>query len=333
MDKPSNVLEFVYYWRSWGWAGYKIGDTFAELSAQHFTPYKNKGNSLCHFEHISRRLLVNSLLMSRDRVGDYIRVFKRFRPLFLKGLSSNLYILALLFGERDNHGIHFKAIFSQGENLLNYQREMIEKVFSCKIYDAYGHMERTIAISQCPAGSYHVHSDYGLAEFLETGERFPAVVSEDEYIAEAIGTGLYNFSMPLIRYKSGDYVKISRFPQKCPCGREFPTIISILGRESDVVITPDGRAITALYVALDRTPGITFGQIIQETRDRLLVKVSCELEDEKSLDKLLLSNLKDFIGETMVINIVHVSPDVIPNATPGKFKSIISNVASATILN
>ena len=38
VDKPSNILEFAFYWRFWGWAGYRLGDRFAELSAQFFTP-------------------------------------------------------------------------------------------------------------------------------------------------------------------------------------------------------------------------------------------------------------------------------------------------------
>src|SRR5262249_3333555 len=36
LDKPANVLEFVYYWRYWGWAGYCLGQRFAELSSHYF---------------------------------------------------------------------------------------------------------------------------------------------------------------------------------------------------------------------------------------------------------------------------------------------------------
>src|SRR5947208_15525564 len=35
-DRPSRTLEFVYYWRYWGWAGYRVGDPFAELSSAAF---------------------------------------------------------------------------------------------------------------------------------------------------------------------------------------------------------------------------------------------------------------------------------------------------------
>ena len=140
-DKSSNVLEFVYYLRFWGWAGYKLGNVFAELSAQFFTPYEEKKDLFCHFEYSTRRLLVNSLLISPKNLTEYEKIFKKHKPLFLKGLPSNLYMLALIFKGKNNHGISFKAIFSQGENLLKYQRDMIENTFSCMVFDSYGHME------------------------------------------------------------------------------------------------------------------------------------------------------------------------------------------------
>ena len=38
LDRESNVLEFVHYWRHWGWAGYRLGDRFAELASIYFLP-------------------------------------------------------------------------------------------------------------------------------------------------------------------------------------------------------------------------------------------------------------------------------------------------------
>ena len=35
-DKHANILEFVYYWRHWSWAGYRLGDRFAELGSLYF---------------------------------------------------------------------------------------------------------------------------------------------------------------------------------------------------------------------------------------------------------------------------------------------------------
>ena len=64
IDKPSNVLEFVYYWRHWSWAGYRIGDRFAELASHYFL--QRKSSELGHVQRGFGRLLLNSIRLSPD---------------------------------------------------------------------------------------------------------------------------------------------------------------------------------------------------------------------------------------------------------------------------
>ena len=326
MDKPANVLEFVYYWRLWGWAGYRLGDTFAELSAQSFTPYNKRSRDFYIFESLTRRLMMNSLLISTRNAEEYRRIFRKFKPAFIKGLPSNLFMLALMFSKHQDHGVTFKGIFSQGENLLAHQRVFIEKVFQAKIFDSYGHMERTAAIAQCSSGSYHVHSDYGIAEFIPSLVNNIRENNDDQFVAEIVGSSLYNFSMPLIRYRTGDYALLSRKAMECSCGRKFPTVVSILGRGADVVLTSDRRAITALYVALDRTPGLVFGQIVQESLNKLIVHVAYEDENYGSRDVSLLKNIRDFVGDDMHIDICHIQDNLLGKISQEKFKVIVSRL-------
>ena len=325
-DKPSNVLEFVYYWRFWNWAGYKLGDTFAELTAEFFVFFRKNINTLYSFNRFSRRLVVNSLLISRTYLDGFISVFRKFKPLFLKGMPSNLYMLALVLNEKRNHGISFQGIFSQGENLPQYQRDFIEKVFSSRVFDSYGHMERTAAISQCPLGAYHIHSDYGITELEDPHLPVGQEDNKDSCVKEIIGTSLYNLSMPLIRYRTGDLINLNRSPQRCSCGRGFPTIASIAGRNTDTIITPDRRAVTALYTVFDRIPEIVMGQIIQEDIDQLLVKIVSASEDADGTDRILMEKIRNFVGTAMNIKIEHVTIHEIQKDNLGKFKVVISNI-------
>jgi phenylacetate-CoA ligase len=332
VDKPSNVLEFVHYWRSWGWAGYRLGDVFAELSAEFFTFFRKNTGSLHHFSYPTRKLTLNSLLISSRHAEDFIGIFRRYRPLFLKGIASNLYMLALVLNEKRDHGASFRAVFSQGENLLPYQRELIERVFSCKVFDSYGHMERTVAVSQCQYGTYHIHLDYGIAELEEPEIPVDNNDNGDACIKEIVGTSLYNRSMPLIRYRTRDLVKVSRSPKECACGRGFPSVISVLGRDTDVVITPDGRAVTALYTVFDRTPGIVMGQIIQEEIDRIVVRIVHAREGSDPTEKILAGNIRDFVGADMKIRIEPTTVEGIRKDRLGKFKVVMSNIPNEKIL-
>jgi phenylacetate-CoA ligase len=325
VDKPSNVLEFVYYWRFWNWAGYRLGDTFAELETESFL-FLKKRSTLHHFNHLTRRLALNSALMSSRYLDKFIGLFKKFKPLFLKGLSVNLYTLALLFRQKRNHGISFKAIFSCGSNLLRYQRDTIEEVFSSKVFDSYGHMERTVAISQCPSGSYHIHSDYGIAELEEPAIHLENAGNKQTCVREIIGTSLHNFTMPLIRYRTGDFVEVNSCPQKCACKRSFPTIVSVIGRKTDVIITPDRRAVAGSSLIFNHTPGIVMGQIIQEDISQLLIKIVPASEDAGLTDKILMGNIRYFVGDDMNIRIEHTTIEGIRKDSLGKFKAIISNI-------
>jgi phenylacetate-CoA ligase len=326
VDKPSNVLEFVHYWRSWGWAGYKIRDTFALLTSEDFVYIFNKRETLYHFNAFTKQLTVNSMLFSRKYLDDLIGMFRKFKPLFLKGFPTNLYMLALILNEKRNHGISCKAIFSQGAHLPHYQRNLIEEVFSCKVFDSYGHMERTMAISQCPLGSYHIHQDYGIVELEEPEMHLVDGSDGDTCIREVVGTSLHNFAMPLIRYRTGDFVTIKKRPEKCLCKRSFPTIVSVIGREVDLITTRDKKKIAGLFSVFSHAPGIIMGQIIQEAIDRLHVKIVCEGKDAEQTDRILTGHIRQFVGDDMHISIEHTTLDGIRKNSFGKFKLVISNI-------
>jgi phenylacetate-CoA ligase len=334
VDKPSNILEFVHYWRFWGWHGYRLGNKFAEFSAQHFTPIEKNRKVFFEFNSCINRLLVNSLVLAKDSIREYIALFRKFRPLFLKGLPSNLHVFALLCNEIKNHGLSFRAIFSQGENMFDRQRQFIEKVFSSPVFDSYGHLERTAAISQCPRGAYHIHSDYGLVELVtpDVDARPTVPLTPGRRLYEVVGTSLYNMSMPLIRYKTGDLVITDSTAGKCPCGRGFPTVHSIVGRDSDIVITADRRAVTALYVALDRLPGVACGQIVQESPGTIVVKiVQCGGEDGAPHHSIA-ETIRSFTGNSMNITVKNCRMEELFGAGAGKFKSIVSRVDAKTLL-
>ncbi len=330
-DKTSNVLEFVYYWRFWGWGGYRLGDTFAALSSEDFIYREHNREVMYHFHPLTRQLKVNAMFFSHKYLKELIAIFRKFKPVFLKGSPLNLYMLALSFKGKSDHGISFKAIFSQGANLPQYKRELIESVFSCRVFDSYGHMERTVAISQCPHGTYHVHEDYGIAEFEEPRIALTGEGDGDTVVREIIGTSLHNFSMPLIRYRTGDFARVKYSPEKCSCKRGLPTIVSVIGREMDIVITPDRRTVAGLSSVFSRTPGIIMGQIIQEKINHLLVKIVCVSEDTDDTDRTLTRYMRNFVGDEMKIEIEHTTIEGIKKDNFGKFKPVISNISQEYI--
>jgi phenylacetate-CoA ligase len=80
-------------------------------------------------------------------------------------------------------------------------------------------------------------------------------------------------AMPLIRYETGDLVQLGN--AACRCGRVFPVVRKIVGRQSNILVTPSGRmlgpsAIEAMMenVLFDmKGMPVLYGQMIQESYD------------------------------------------------------------------
>jgi len=333
LDTPSNVLEFVYYWRHWSWAGYKIGLRFAEFASNYFLQNSRYGQEHYLFQRLTGRLLLNSMSISEESVREYVQAIRYHRPLFLKGLASVLHIFAH-FVRTLNYDLEFRAIFSTGEMLLPWQRRDIEQTFRCKVYDSYGHMERTVAVSECPAGGFHINPEYGVMELLPLAETEAASLNTGRNsrikLASVVGTSLHNLSMPLIRYETGDVAEVMADDTPCPCGRHMPRIQRIIGRQQDAIITVDGRVITTLFIVFDKVPGILCGQIIQCEPARLLIRIARTKEYNNRSEMELLNYARQFVGPAMSIDINYVDKHSSFYYPGCKHRAVISCLAHDT---
>lgn len=290
MDEAANVLEFAHYWRHWGWAGYRLGEPFAELSTVAFL----REPGLIRYQRLTGRLLLNSATLSDESVRRQWSAIRDARPRFIKGLASVLYHFASFVRAAGLGSHRFTAAFSGAETLMPFQRRLIEEVFDCKVYDSYGQMERLVAISECPHGRMHVNADYGLLEFEPSG----GAGSPDgsARMAGMVGTGLHNLAMPLLRYRIEDIIELPTVGGRCPCGRTLPVVGRIQGRHSDVIRTPDGRVVTALFLAFEDIPGVRCGRVVEEAPGRFLVRVVPEAGFDLEARATLVGRLRAWLG-------------------------------------
>ncbi len=334
IDKQANVLEFVYYWRHWSWAGYRLGDRFAELSSYAFLHDESRVGRPYLFQRVTGRLLLNSLALSAGIVPAFARALRAYRPQFLKGIASALHYLALFFREAGVNDVRFRGIFSTGEVLTAHQRRTIEQVFDCKVYDSYGHMERTVAVSECPEGGLHINTEYGILETVDLVPLDPQppgakVIST----ARVVGTSLHNFSMPLLRYEVGDLVELEEPNPLCACGRGLPRIRRVLGREEDVIETPDGKVITTIFIVFSEVSGVAQGQVVQEALDRLRLRVVRGPGYSARSEEDLLRHVRRFVGPGIAVEVEYLSHDAFRReAGDSKFRMVLSRIPARVYL-
>jgi phenylacetate-CoA ligase len=128
-----------------------------------------------------------------------------------------------------------RAIVVAGEpgGSIPATRQRIESAWGARVFDHSGMTEVGPAAIECPenpAGLHLLEGDY-LAEVVDpaTGDPVP-----DGQPGELVLTNLGRWGSPLLRYRTGDVVRVD--PRPCPCGRTFRRLEGgILGRTDDMI--------------------------------------------------------------------------------------------------
>jgi phenylacetate-CoA ligase len=129
--------------------------------------------------------------------------------------------------------------------------------------------------------------------------------------------------MPFIRYATGDLAVMGE--PGCPCGRTFPVIERIEGRQDDCIITPEGRRVGRLDPIFKAVNGIHEARIIQDEVDHIRVEVVPRpvITDEERA--ALLDELGRRVGPSMRISIVPV--EQIVRTGRGKLRTVVNLVS------
>src|SRR5262249_13264705 len=126
----SECFQREYAFRSlhYLWGNVHYGDRLAFCSGHPVTSPDRKEPPFWAYDYINNWLILSSYHLSERSFQYYIAELEKFRPLFLVGYPSTMYLLALAneyYGKR----VHPKAIFSASETLYGFQRETIEASF------------------------------------------------------------------------------------------------------------------------------------------------------------------------------------------------------------
>lgn len=307
--------ENAFIRRQLTWAGFKDGDRRAWLRGDMVVPASQTTPPFWRYSSSERMLFMSSYHLSDRTARAYLDALRSFDPVIVHAYPSSVGFLARMLEDTgaEYEGTSLKAVVTSSETLAPEQRKNIEERFRCKIYDWYGQSERVAAIGTCEHGAYHVISDYGYVEFLPAQEGF----------FEIVGTAYNNAAMPLIRYRTGDYVELDGC-DKCACGRAFPRVKRVIGRCDDYVKTPDGRRVGRLDHIFKGADHLLEAQIVQETLDEIILRVVPSPDYETTTGDLLIRNAQNLLGDLVRIRVERV--DHIERTSNGKFRNVICNV-------
>jgi phenylacetate-CoA ligase len=268
-------------------------------------------------------------ITSKSVMDTYFEALIKFRPEHMRAYPSALYQFCSYLEEHCK-SLKLKSVVTTAETLFDYQREFIEKVLSCKIFNEYGAYDGGAGAFECEQHTgLHLQMERGIIELLDENGN----TVKPGKVGRVIVTDLHNYVFPFIRYDVGDIAIASE--EQCICGRGLKLIQGINGRSSDYIILKDktklsGVAIIHLFNKLlqENQIDILQYQVIQKSDHSIQILVipgnNYKHENIKKIQKIFQIHLKGLkVSVEKASNI---------NRTPaGKTRFVYSEIETAKI--
>lgn len=310
-------------WRGYDRAGARMGRRTLYLWGADILP----GNSLAalknqFYHRFFQRRMLNSFAMNEANLPDYVADIRRYRPEVIVGYVTPLYELAQYMIEGGELLPAPSAILTGAEPLHAHQRSLIERAFSAPVFNTYGCREVMLIASEAPGvDGMLVNSDQLLLESID---------DQGNPVRDRPGrlllTDLHAFGMPLIRYANGDVISLSDAPA---AGLPWPRLISVEGRQLDLIRTTDGRLLPGEFFPhlLKDIPGVERFQVVQKTLQKLILRIVAGKEFNDAARGLLMNALHSHLGSNLEVDLQLVSD--IPLTASGKLRVTISELENS----
>lgn len=317
---------FAAVMRATRWAGYEIGDksvgfAFRQQIGKPSTAAKAAEKLRFFFE----RTAYYDVTEFAAKLPQIAQKIATYRPAFIRGYPSAIYLLARFIEKGGGYKIKPKAIITGAESVYEHQRELFSKVFQCDTYSIYSTQEQHCIAAECSAHTgYHISAENVIVEIVDE-ENNP--VPAGDYGGILI-TNLHNFVMPFIRYDIGDIGALTQ--ATCPCGRGLPLLSNLSGRVTDFIVTQNGTTIPGIALPVSELVRLNIEQvqIVQESYSEIVIKLVVQDEPTRGRNEIaqeVMQIYRPVLGDDMTISLEFV--DHIPVTKAGKTHFVISKVS------
>lgn len=223
--------------------------------------------------------------LNEKNILAHLKKIENKKNMHLFGYASSLYEIAKV-ANKYNLNIQFDLAMSQGDKLFDHYITEIKKAFKCKVVEDYGLNEGFMIGQKKDLPYFYIYTPSVFIEILDKNN----LPVPDGMMGRIIATKLDGYAMPLIRYDTGD-LGMMLPPEKYPLKRdfEFPLLEKVVGRNTDIISTPDGTALivhtfTGIF---EFFPEIEQFQVVQNEIASILIKyIPSEKYVEGVLEKI-----------------------------------------------
>lgn len=286
----------------------------ATFNGKHIVPPKNSKSVFWRYNAACKQMMYSTFHITEENLGRYVEGLNKFKPHALDGFFTSMVDVANYI-ERNEIPLTFKpiGIFPTSETVTQAGRELLERVFGCRVYNQYASSEGAPFVTECREGTLHVEVSTGVFENVDNDE--------------VLVTSFTTHGTPLIRYAIGDSMALGE-STNCACGISSPIVLSISGRKDDFLYRADGAKINAGNIAnlfKNMPNALIRAQLVQDQKDAVHIFLEVDKSKYRSeFDELLRDEFLHKFGENTTLMIEHV--EAIPRESSGKFRLIKNRV-------
>ena len=304
--------QWAVWWRYRRTLGIQMNTWCGWLGGRTIISMDNKSAPFWRINYPGRQVMYSTHHLNSETVKDYYDDIIKRGLTWLHGYPSSTSLLASLIVENGLKPIKsVKYVTTGAENLLEHHIEAINRAFPNAIVRThYGLAEGVANFSQDINGKWQIDDDFAYVEFIPLEESDPTV-------CRIIGTDFSNIAFPLVRYDTGDLVKVKWIS-------EVPEIIEIYGRQEDYIELPNGVRLGRLDHIFKDCVNVKEAQIHQIRKDLIELRVVKDNNYTEKDEELLLKEAASRFGKDVELKISYCNS--IERTKAGKVRFVVSEL-------
>ena len=271
--------------------------------------------------------LTNGFEITEEKIPRYVEEWKRWRPKCIFGYPNSFLLMVHMAARA---GIDLKELRSRGvaclcttsEMLGEVNRRIISEAFGLPVYDSYGLREAGLVGHDCRHATMHTMDEQVILETIDPQTLRPAGGE-----GELVVTSLISRVMPVIRYRTGDIVRLSR--AACPCGLALGRIEISGGRVADFVVTSQGKWVAGYFIIYicRSIKGVVKFQAIQDRPGEVRVRLVVDRQFPPDGAELVKAAVRARLASDDLV-VVEIVDDIAP-APSGKYRPVVGKLAES----
>jgi phenylacetate-CoA ligase len=206
-----------------------------------------------------RELIFSSNHLDTRTIGAIADELERFQPDVLRAYPSVLEALCRLL-HATNRNLNIPVVVCSSEVLPPRTWALAQAALSCVVADYYGQAERVAFAYAYEPHEYRWLAGYGFVELLPIQSQ----EDSDSDLYEVVATNLWNLTMPLVRFRTGDLVRLKPGADPKQICNGDGTFGGVAGRSQDYVVSSTGARLLGIDHIFRGIDHILRAQVVQD---------------------------------------------------------------------